>query len=396
MLSVSDALTRILALAPAMSAETIALTEAAGRVLAEDAVATRDQPPFLASAMDGYAVRAEEARRGAVLVLVGEAAAGRRANATLPPGSAIRVFTGAPMPEGADSILIQENADRNGDRIKVVKAPAPSEYFRPAGCDFTAGFRLTAPRRLTARDIALLAAMNIAEIRAARKPIVALVPTGNELTPPGATPGPDQIVSSNDYGLAAMLAAVGALPRQCPIARDTVESLKASIAAAKGADIIVSLGGASVGDYDLVSDTLSSEGLDLDFHKIAMRPGKPLMAGRMGSAMMLGLPGNPVSAMVCGEIFLRPAINKTLGLPTGPRPRHLAAMAHDLPANGGREHYMRAIFNRENGALPTVNVDENQDSSSLGILARANCLVVRAPHARGARKGTLVEYIPLD
>ncbi|MEM1278198.1 MAG: gephyrin-like molybdotransferase Glp [Pseudomonadota bacterium] len=395
MLSTTEALAKVLALTPAMSSEIVPLEEAAGRVLAEDAIARRDQPPFAASAMDGYAVRAAEATKGTMLSVVDEAAAGHRAGSELPEAAAIRIFTGAPVPEGADAILIQEETERVGNQIRVLAPPRLGEYVRPAGGDFTSGFRIAAPKRLNPRDLALLASMNVAEIRVARRPVIALIPTGDELVLPGEAPGPDQIIASNNFGLAAMLSRAGALPRQCPIARDTPESLRASFAAAKGADILVSLGGASVGEHDLVADVMAGEGLALDFYKIAMRPGKPLMAGKLGGAMMLGLPGNPVSAMVCGEIFLRPAIDRALGLPSGPRARHLAALSHDMSKNGPREHYMRAILNQE-GAVPSVTVHENQDSSRLGILASANCLVVRAPNAEQLQKGTLVEYIPLD
>ncbi|MEM9099592.1 MAG: gephyrin-like molybdotransferase Glp [Pseudomonadota bacterium] len=395
MLSTAEALAKVLALTPAMSSEIVPLEEAAGRVLTEDAIARRDQPPFAASAMDGYAVRAAEATKGTMLSVVDEAAAGHRAGSELPEAAAIRIFTGAPVPEGADTILIQEETKRVGNQIRVLAPPRLGEYVRPAGGDFTSGFRIAAPKRLNPRDLALLASMNIAEIRVARRPVIALIPTGDELVLPGEAPGPDQIIASNNFGLAAMLSRAGALPRHCPIARDTPESLRASFAAAKGADILVSLGGASVGQHDLVADVMAGEGLALDFYKIAMRPGKPLMAGKLGGAMMLGLPGNPVSAMVCGEIFLRPAIDRALGLPSGPRARRLAALSHEMGKNGPREHYMRAILTQE-GVVPSVTVHENQDSSRLGILASANCLVVRAPNAEQLQKGTLVEYIPLD
>ncbi|MBY8975805.1 molybdopterin molybdotransferase MoeA [Rhodobacteraceae bacterium NNCM2] len=396
MLSVSEALSKVLALAPVMGAETVPLEQATGRVLAADAIARRDQPPFAASAMDGYAVRNGEATVGAELTVVDEAAAGHRAKAVLEPGTAIRIFTGAPVPEGADAILIQENADRSGDRIRVVEQPKPGEFVRPSGGDFNAGFRIPAPRRLTSRDLALLAAMNIAEVAVAKRPVVALIPTGDELVRPGDDPGPDQIIASNNYGLAAMSTMVGASPLQCPIARDTPESLRASFAAAEGANIIVSLGGASVGDHDLVANVMSDAGLALDFYKIAMRPGKPLMAGKLGGAMMIGLPGNPVSAMVCGEVFLRPAIDKALGLPAGPRPTETAVLAHAIPENGPREHYMRALVTPAPSSLPVVEVFENQDSSRLATLARANALVVRKPYAEKLPQGEQVEFIRLD
>jgi molybdopterin molybdotransferase len=342
--------------------------------------------------MDGYAVRAAEATVGATLPVVGEAAAGRRHDGPLPAGAAIRIFTGAPVPEGADAILIQEDARREGERITVTEAPAPAAHIRPAGGDFAQGELMAAPRRLTPRDVALLAAMNLPEVTVSRRPRVALIATGDELVSPGETPGPDQIVSSNNYGLAAMLAGIGAEPVLCPIARDSRESLLAALEPARGADFIVTLGGASVGEHDLVAGVFGNAGLTLDFYKIAMRPGKPLMAGRLGDAVMLGLPGNPVSAMVCGEVFLRPAVEAAQGLPAGPRATRSGRLAHDLPRNGPREHYMRAVVA---GGEESVTVFDNQDSSLLAILARANALVVRAPDDAALKAGAAVRYIAL-
>ena len=398
---VADALARILRLVEPTGTEEVALTEATGRVLAEDAVATRNQPPFAASSMDGYAVRAADAILGARLAVTGEAAAGNGHGGRVGQGEAIRIFTGAPVPDGADTILIQENTrrhptDAGGDTIEVTEAPIPWAYIRPAGMDFAEGYRLTAPRRLTGRETALLAAMNVPRVTARRRPVVALVPTGDELVEPGQTPGPDQIVSSNDIGLAAMLTTAGAQPMFCPIARDNRDSLLAALEAAREADFIVTLGGASVGDHDLVAGVFGDAGLEMDFYKIAMRPGKPLMAGKIGGKVMLGLPGNPVSSMVCGEIFLRPAIDAALGLPSGPRDTRPAFLNHDLPANGPREHYMRAIINPAADGMMRCEVAENQDSSLVGTLARANALAIRLPHAREAKAGSAITYIPLD
>jgi molybdopterin molybdotransferase len=392
MIPVAEALERLFALVRPVGTETVALARAGGRVLAADAVARRTQPPFPASAMDGYAVRAAEAALGATLPVVGEAAAGRRHPGPLPPGAAVRIFTGAPVPDGADAILIQEDARRDGDRIIVAEAPAPGAHIRPAGCDFAAGERLAAPRRLAARDVALLAAMNLPEVTVSRRPRVALIATGDELVEPGEEPGPDQIVTSNNYGLAAMLAAIGAEPVLCPIARDSRDSLLAALEPARGADFVVTLGGASVGDHDLVAGVFDKAGLTLEFYRIAMRPGKPLMAGRMGDAVMLGLPGNPVSAMVCGEVFLRPAVEAAQGLPPSPRATRPGRLAHALPKNGPREHYMRAVVD---AGEDRVRVFENQDSSLLATLARANALVVREPHAPELAAGAQVRFIPL-
>ena len=395
LIGVDEALARIFDLVPAMPAETVPLADAAGRVLAEDAVARRDQPPFAASAMDGYAVRAAEAQSGARLRVAGEAAAGRAHAGPLPEGGAVRIFTGAPVPEGADAILIQENAEAGDGGITVTRAPEPGAYVRPRGGDFAAGDRLAAPLRLTARHVALLAAMNLPRVTVARRPAVALIPTGDELVMPGEDPGPDQIIASNNVGLAAMLAGIGAVPRPCPIARDSRESLGTALEAARGADMIVTIGGASVGEHDLVASVLGDAGLSLAFHRIRMRPGKPLMTGRIGGSLMLGLPGNPVSAMVCGEIFLRPAVEASLGLPARPRTRIRLPLAHDLEANGPREHYMRAVIEGA-GDGARITAFANQDSSLLATLSRANALLVRAPGAGALPAGSLVEAVPLD
>jgi molybdopterin molybdotransferase len=396
LLPVADSLARILALVDPTGTEEIPLADATGRVLAADALAARNQPPFTASAMDGYAVRAADAFTGARLTVTGEAAAGSGHGGTVGQGQAVRIFTGAPVPNGADTILIQENTRREGDTIEVTEAPTPWAYIRPAGMDFAEGYRLTAPRRLSGRETALLAAMNVPRVTVRRRPVVALIPTGDELVEPGQTPGPDQIVSSNDIGLAAMLTAAGAQPLRCPIARDNRDSLLAALEAAREADFIVTLGGASVGDHDLVAGVFGQAGLALDFYTIAMRPGKPLMAGKLDSKVMLGLPGNPVSALVCGEIFLRPAINAALGLPAGPRETSPAFLSHDLPANGAREHYMRATVSPAADGMMRCEVAGDQDSSLLATLARANALAIRPPHAPAAKAGSAIFYIPLD
>jgi molybdopterin molybdotransferase len=396
LLPVADALARILALVTPTGTEEIPLAEAARRVLAADAVATRDQPPFAASAMDGYAVRAADATPGAWLAVTGEAAAGNGHPGPVGPGEAVRIFTGAPVPGGADTILIQENTRREGDRIEVTEAPAPWAHIRPAGMDFVAGFRVTAPRRLTGRETALLAAMNVPRLTVRRRPVVALIPTGDELVEPGQTPGPGQIVSSNDIGLAAMLHAAGAEPMRCPIARDNRDSLLVALEAARDADFIVTLGGASAGDHDLVARVFGEAGLTLDFYKIAMRPGKPLMAGKLGRKVMLGLPGNPVSAMVCSDIFLRPAIDAALGLPAGPRATRTAFLTHALGPNGPREHYMRATVTAAADGTLRCETAPDQDSSLVATLAWANALAVRAPHAPASAPGAPVSVIFLD
>ena len=268
-----------------------------------------------------------------------------------------------------------------------------AHYIRPAGDDFTEGDPFPGLGPLTPAGIALLAAMDHARLSVRRRPVVALIPTGDELVEPGSGPGPDQIVSSNAYGLAAMLRGMGAVPRLLPIARDTPAHLDAVLDLARGADLIVTLGGASVGDHDLVQQTASGRGLDLAFYKVAMRPGKPLMAGRLAGTPMLGLPGNPVSAMVCGEIFVRPAIEAMLGLDPGPQLRP-ARLAHPLPANGPREHYMRARH-AEGARGASVEVFDRQDSALLSVLGRATCLALRPPHAPAAATGDAVQILVL-
>ncbi|MEM9780959.1 MAG: gephyrin-like molybdotransferase Glp [Pseudomonadota bacterium] len=399
LLSVADARAMILERVRPMPAETVPLTEAHGRVLAADIVASRPQPPFDASAMDGYAVRVAEAVPGARLAVSGEIPAGHASAEALPPGSAMRLFTGAPLPAGADAVLIQEDARRlcegGHDVIDVVEAPTEGAYVRPAGGDFAPGDRLEAPCRLGPSQIALAAAMGAAAVSVARRPIVAILPTGDELVAPGETPRADQIFASNNYGLAARVAAAGAVPRLLPIARDTPDSLIAALEAARGSDMLVTLGGASVGDHDLVARVFGSAGMTLGFHRIAMRPGKPLMAGTLGhGTLMMGLPGNPVSALVCGELFLVPAIQRAMGLPGDPPRTRPLPLAAPLGQNGPREHYMRATL-LQGDAGPAVAAAENQDSSLLGVLAGADVLIQRAPHAGPLPAGAIVNVIDL-
>ena len=379
LLSVAEAHDRLMALFAPVGVEEVPLAEAAGRVLARDVVASRDQPPFDASAMDGYACRAEDARPGATLTLVGTSAAGRRHDGRLGPGEAVRIFTGAPMPDGADWVVIQEEAELLGDRVTVTAPQSGPASVRATGGDFRRGRRVAAPLRLGAPDLALLAAMNVARVRVARRPVVALIPTGDELVALGDDPGGDQIVSSNDVGLKALVEAAGGVARRLPIARDTPESLAATLALAEGADLIVTIGGASVGDFDLVRSTAEARGLALEFHRVAMRPGKPLMAGRIGGVPLVGLPGNPVSALVTAHIFLRPAIERMLGLPGDPPAAHPGRLAAAVEANGPRTHYVRARVEAGEGGWRCMPF-ARQDSALLTVLADANALLVRPPH----------------
>ena len=391
MISVREALDHILALSDALPSEDIALQYAQGRVLAQTVTANRDQPPFAAAAMDGYAIRATDLAAGAqTWQVIGESAAGHPFSSPVAAGQATRIFTGAPLPQGTDHVLIQENVCAKDGQITLIDGPNDGAHRRPAGGDFTKGHQLRAPRRLSAQDIALLAAMNVPRPNVTRRPKVALIATGDELVQPGDAPRDDQIIASNSYGLAAMLQKAGAEARILPIARDRLGSLAEVFALTRDADLVLTIGGASVGDYDLVAQAAAEFGLEQSFYKVAMRPGKPLMAGRMGGRAMIGLPGNPVSAMVCGEIFVVPLIEKMLGLPAGPRATRTAPLAHDLPANGTREHYMRATLIE--GAL---HVAQRQDSSLLSILSNANALAISPIDAPAMPKGSEMRYIPL-
>ena len=392
MLSAKETLEKTLALVGPLGIETAPLHEAAGRVLAAPISAQRNQPPFDASAMDGYAVRADEATLGATLTVVGEIPAGGAYEGEMPPASTVRIFTGAPMPAGADAVLIQEDATRDGDSLTVDEAPAKGEHIRPGGLDFLAGSRLTAPRRLTSAEIALAASMNAPFLEVYRRPVVSLIATGDELVSPGGAPGPTQIISSNNYGLAAMLAAAGATPVIQPIAADNRAALTEALEASLSADLIVTLGGASVGDYDLVRDVFGEGGLDLSFYKVAMRPGKPLMAGTVRGVPMVGLPGNPVSSMVLGHLLLRPAMDVMQGLPAAPLPRRKARLGDAIPKNGPREHYMRARLEETDEGLIAFPFP-NQDSSLLSVLAAANGLVVHAAGAGAMAPGEAIDAI---
>ena len=390
MISVSDALSHLFDLVTATEVEAVPLRQAAGRVLARDVVATRTQPPFAASSMDGYALRQTEVEPDAMFKVIGEAAAGHRFDGVVKAGQAVRIFTGAPVPEGADFVVIQEDTTRRGDLIMLGHDIGPKTNIRPAGGDFHAGDTMDAPRLLRPADIALLASMNVATVPVYAKPRVAIIATGDELVQPGEVPNPDQIIASNTYGLAALLEQHGAQCRMIPIARDTVPSLTQAFTMAQDADLIITIGGASVGDHDLVAPVAAEMGMEQAFYKVAMRPGKPLMAGRLRDVPMIGLPGNPVSAMVCGTVFVVPVLRKMLGLPAAPAARVDLPLGVDLPANGPREHYMRAMV-RDGAVLP----EDNQDSSLLGILSRADVLMVRPPHDGPRAAGEIIGCIPL-
>ncbi|WP_428696932.1 molybdopterin molybdotransferase MoeA [Stappia sp.] len=399
LISVDEALARLLAGVEPVGTERVPIDAANGRILAADLAATRTQPPFPASAMDGYAVRAADiATLPATLRVIGEAPAGHGYAGTVQPGEALRIFTGAPVPQGADTILIQENATRDGDTIAVLESAARGRFVRPAGLDFAQGeVLLRAGERIGFRELALAAAMNHAVLPVRRRPKVAILATGDELVEPGTEPGPDQIIASNHAGVAALVADCGGEPLQLGIAPDNRQAIAAAIAAAREAraDILVTLGGASVGDHDLVQEVLGDAGMDLAFWRIAMRPGKPLMAGRIEAMRVLGLPGNPVSSLVCSLLFLRPLIETLLGREATARDREHLPLAGDIGGNDRREDYLRATIRRADDGSETVAPSERQDSSMLATLARADALVVRPPHAGPLAAGARVPVIRL-
>lgn len=390
LIPVDEALTRIFALCAPTAVETIPLAEAAGRVLARPVRAGRDQPPFAGSAMDGYAVRGPVAV-GQRFEVIGEAGAGHAFGGAVAAGQALRIFTGAPMPEGADQVVIQEDVTREGDAITVKPGLGEGTNIRPAGTDFRAGDTLSAPRRLRPVELGLIASMNIAAVPVHRKPVVAIIPTGDELVMPGEEARADQIVASSGFAIKAMVEAAGGVARLLPIARDTEGELTTVLKLARGADVIVTLGGASVGDHDLVAPVTQALGAERAFYKIAMRPGKPLIAGRLFGALMLGLPGNPVSALVCAHLFLVPALRAMLGLGAWPPVSLEAELAEGVEANGPRAHYMRARL--EPGGL--IRPLPRQDSSLMGVLAQSEALLIRPIGDPARAAGHKVRYLPL-
>ncbi len=392
MLSVADAQALVLGLAQTLPAEKVPLRQAHGRWMAEPAWARRDQPPFDASAMDGYAICGDFAA-GATFDVVGEAAAGHRFGGTIGPGQACRIFTGAPVPQGATRVVLQEDVQRTADKITIATQATENTNIRPRGGDFASGSALS-PRHLGANDVALLAAMNVATVSVTRRPVVALIATGDELVMPGDDPGPDQIITSNTFALEALIHGAGGVTQMLPIARDSESDLRTVLTMALGSDVVVTVGGASVGDHDLVGRVAGDMGLDRAFYKIAMRPGKPLMAGRLQGRAMLGLPGNPVSAIVCGHLFLLPLIRAMQGDPSPlPQPRR-AVLAADVGPSGPRTHYMRARLETDDG-LHRISAFADQDSAMLGVLAASDALLIRPAGGPALRAGEMVEYLPI-
>jgi molybdopterin molybdotransferase len=389
-IAVEEAVARIVAALKPLGSERVALGAAAGRILAADAHARSDQPPFAISMMDGYAVRSADTGSRRV---IGSAPAGHPFSGTLGSGEALRLFTGSVVPEGADAVLAQEDAQRDGDQVRFTETAEVGKFIRPRGLDFQAGSLLAAKgRRLTPRDLALLAAADLAEVMVRKRPVIAFAATGDELSLPGQPRKAGGITASSVYGLEAMIVQWGGEPRNLGILPDKPEAIAAL--AKEQCDLLVTLGGASVGDHDLVQSALGPQGFALDFWKIAMRPGKPLIFGRLGATPLLGLPGNPVSSLVCALLFLRPAIGAMLDHKTD-FPLKPARLIGSLTANNARQDYLRAVSEWRGGEL-WVRPFPAQDSSMLKIFSQSDALLVRKPHAPALSDGAAVDILPLD
>lgn len=398
MISVAEARRKIKENMPLMAPEQLPLTLALGRVLAADVSARRTQPPNAVSAMDGYAVRAQDVSLlPAKLIVIGDVPAGQAFEGTVGKNQAVRIFTGATLPNGADTIVIQENTIRQDTKVTVVNGEAtPGRYVRPAGLDFTKGDTLLkSGKLLNSRDIGLAASMNVPWLSVRQKPRIAILATGDEIVMPGDAVGANQIVSSNGLALAGFITALGGTPIDLGIAPDSKKTLQIMAAGAKGSDMLITCGGASVGDHDLVQKVLGDIGLEINFWKIAMRPGKPLMFGNLGKTQMLGLPGNPVSSLVCATIFLAPAINAMLGQDKSDTIYEIAKLSKALPKNDEREDYLRAKLERNEKGVLMVTAFSKQDSSVFSGLAFADALVIREPFAPAANIGDSVSIMRL-
>lgn len=391
MISVTEALEKLFLIAKVTPVETVELKKCLGRVLAKPLESTRSNPPFPSSAMDGYAINKANLKSGAEFKVIGESAAGHSYPKKINKNEAVRIFTGSRVPDGANLVLMQEDVEADKKFIIVKENFDKKSNIRLEGSDFSKGYKVKTPLILGAKEISLLAAMNFAHLSVRKKPTVAIISTGDELVFPGESPKPDQIIASNAYGIAALCKECGAEPRILPIAQDNLKSIEYIIGLAQDADLIITIGGASVGKYDLINEATNNFGVDKSFHKVAMRPGKPLMAGKINETAFVGLPGNPVSALVCGYVFVRPLIQAMLGLEKKSAPRLIAPCGTSLPKNGPREHYMRAVL-LPNGYLEPV---ENQDSARLALLCDSDALLIRAAHAEAIPAKTQCEYIKI-
>lgn len=391
MISVTEALEKLFLIAKVTPVETVELKKCLGRVLAKPLESTRSNPPFPSSAMDGYAIDKANLKSGAEFKVIGESAAGHSYPKKINKNEAVRIFTGSRVPDGANLVLMQEDVEADKKFIIVKENFDKKSNIRLEGSDFTKGYKVKTPLILGAKEISLLAAMNFAHLSVRKKPTVAIISTGDELVFPGESPKADQIIASNAYGIAALCKEFGAEPRILPIAQDNLKSIEYIIGLAQDADLIITIGGASVGKYDLINEATNNFGVDKSFHKVAMRPGKPLMAGKINETALVGLPGNPVSALVCGYVFIKPMIRAMLGLEKKSAPRLMAPCSTSLPKNGPREHYMRAVL-LPNGYLEPV---ENQDSARLALLCDSDALLIRAAHAEAIPATTQCEYIKI-
>ena len=397
MLSVAEARERILAGLKPTATEIVPLAEAWGRVLAMPVLARLTQPPVDLSAMDGYALRAVDGMLGGRLRVVGEAPAGHPFSGSFDAGEAIRVFTGSVVPAGADAILLQEDAVREGDAIEVREACTPGRHIRRAGQDFNFGeMLLPTGRRLGVRDVGLAAAANHPWLTVYRRPRVAILATGDEIAMPGEPILPGGIVSSNSHALAALVRAGGGEAVLLPVARDDRAVIAAAVDGLGGVDMLVTTGGASVGDHDLIQAALSERGFELGFWKVAMRPGKPLISGKVAGVPVLGLPGNPVSALICAALFLLPSLDVISGLPAGTPRTERAVLGAPVPENDRRADHLRATLQTGPGGTLVATAFPRQDSGLLSMLAKADALILRAPHAPGLPSGAGVEIIRLD
>lgn len=396
LLPVADALERVLRGADPLSEEWVPVADCDGRVLTRDLVAARSQPPADVSSMDGYAVRAGDLPGS--LTVIGEAAAGRAFGGVVASGTAVRIFTGAPVPDGADTVVMQEDASRDGEAVTFAVASRPGRFIRRAGLDFAAGETgLVAGTLLDPRRLALAAAMNHATVPVHRRPRVAILSTGDELVEPGTAPGPGQIVSSNALAIAAIVRRAGGVPTHLGISPDRLDATLDRVrqARAAGHDVLVTSGGASVGEYDLMRDVIAAEGAEPAFWKIAMRPGKPLMMADLGAMRLLGLPGNPVASYVCAMLFLVPLLNRLGGHGDGSNEGEEAILGSDVAANDLRADHLRARLSQVGGQLVATPFDI-QDSSMIRVLAEADALILRPPHAPAERAGSLCRILRLD